>query len=78
MGKKSFSLNSVLAFFKGGNLLGLLSKHQDLIFPIVLLLGLATLFIPIPAELLSVLILISLSVSVMVLVTSLILIRQFN
>ncbi len=54
-----------------GNLTAMLAKYKDLLLPIGLLLVVGTLFIPLPAEVVSVLILINLAISITVLVTSL-------
>jgi type III secretion protein V len=59
------------ALLRPGNLTALLAKYKDLLLPIGLLLVVGTLFIPLPAEVVSVLILINLAVSITVLVTSL-------
>jgi type III secretion protein V len=53
------------------NLSALIAKYKDLVLPIMLLLIVGTLFIPLPAEAVSVLILVNLAVSITVLVTSL-------
>lgn len=54
-----------------GNLSSLIAKYKDLVLPIMLLLIVGTLFIPLPAEAVSILILVNLAVSITVLVTSL-------
>lgn len=61
-------LSSIL---QQGNLSSLIAKYKDLVLPIMLLLIVGTLFIPLPAEAVSVLILVNLAVSITVLVTSL-------
>ncbi len=50
---------------------GLIAKHKDLLLPIGLLLVIGTLFIPLHAEIVSVLILVNLAASITILVTSL-------
>ncbi len=59
------------ALFSPGNFTALLAKYKDLLLPIGLLLVVGTLFIPLPAEAVSVLILVNLGISITVLVTSL-------
>jgi type III secretion protein V len=59
------------ALLSPGNLTALVAKYKDLLLPIGLLLVVGTLFIPLPAEAVSVLILVNLAVSITVLVTSL-------
>jgi type III secretion protein V len=54
-----------------GDILKLLAQHSDLLLPLGLLMVIATLFIPIHPEVVSVLILINLAISIMVLSTSL-------
>lgn len=53
------------------SLSGIIAKNKDLLLPVGLLLVVGTLFIPLPAEAVSVLILINLAISITVLVTSL-------
>lgn len=59
------------SIWQQGNLTALIAKYKDLVLPIMLLLIVGTLFIPLPAEAVSVLILVNLAVSITVLVTSL-------
>jgi type III secretion protein V len=59
------------SLFRQGNLTAMLAKYKDLLLPIGLLLVVGTLFIPLPAEAVSVLILVNLALSITVLVTSL-------
>jgi type III secretion protein V len=54
-----------------GDILRLLSRHNDLILPLVLMLVITTLFIPIPTPLISVLLVLNLAISFIVLATSL-------
>ncbi len=63
--------NSFFANLKRGNILGILAQHKDLFLPIGLLLIIGTLFVPLPIELLSILILVNLAISILVLITSL-------
>lgn len=71
MSSNALSLNSVWAQVKSGNILSLLAAYKDLLLPIGLLLAIATLFVQIHPEIVSVLILINLAVSIIVLITSL-------
>ena len=59
------------SFFGRNNLMALMAKYKELLLPIGLLLVIGTLFMPLPAEAVSVLILINLAISITVLVTSL-------
>lgn len=59
------------ALLRQGNFTALMARYKDLLLPIGLLLVVGTLFIPLPAEAVSVLILINLAISITVLVTSL-------
>ena len=56
---------------KGGNVLRLLSRHNDLVLPIALMLAISMLFIPIPTPLISALLVLNLAISFIVLATSL-------
>ncbi|MBC7798742.1 MAG: FHIPEP family type III secretion protein, partial [Pyrinomonadaceae bacterium] len=71
MSSNALSLNSVWAQVKSGNIISLLAVYKDLLLPIGLLLAIATLFVQIHPEIVSVLILINLAVSIIVLITSL-------
>ena len=59
------------ALFSPGNFTALMAKYKDLVLPIGLLLVVGTLFIPLNAEIVSVLILVNLAISITVLVNSL-------
>lgn len=59
------------SIWQQGNFTAFLAKYKDLLLPIGLLLVVGTLFIPLPAEAVSVLILVNLAISITVLVTSL-------
>lgn len=71
MSGKSLSLDSILKQLNFQSITALIAKYQDLILPIGLLLVIATIFVPIPPEAVSVLVLINLAFSVIVLITSL-------
>lgn len=59
------------SIWQQANLTTLIAKYKDLVLPIMLLLIVGTLFLPLPPEVVSVLILVNLAISITVLVTSL-------
>ncbi len=59
------------AALKGGNVLRLLARHNDLVLPVALMLAVSMLFIPIPTPLISTLLVLNLAISFIVLATSL-------
>jgi type III secretion protein V len=64
----TFDFNSLM---RQWNVTGLLSQYKDLIFPIALVMVIGTLFVPLPHQVVSVLILINLAISITILITSL-------
>ncbi|HQU82902.1 MAG TPA: type III secretion system export apparatus subunit SctV [Pyrinomonadaceae bacterium] len=63
----TFDLNSLL---KQGNITGIMAKYKDLLLPVALLLAVGALFLPLPAEAVSVFIVINLAISITILVTA--------
>ncbi|MCU0238791.1 MAG: type III secretion system export apparatus subunit SctV [Pyrinomonadaceae bacterium] len=71
MSSPASSFNSMLTDAKSGNISGLLAKHSDVLFPIVVLLALTFLLFPMPTQLLSILVVVNIGLSMVILITSL-------
>lgn len=62
---------SLYAKTRGGNLLKIISRYSDMLFPLGVMLAIATFFVPLPSWLLTYLVIINLGISFIVLSTSL-------